>query len=395
MVSPAVANRTMFREASTPRPDWREKCESVGFTFHTLEDIPYWDESARYRFTLNQINNDVEAGTRELLAMCYAAVSDIVGDEQALTRLAVPQDFWSAIAESWHLQDRDLYGRFDLAYDGRTPVKLMEFNADTPTALLESAVVQWQWFEDLRAAGRLASTSDQYNSIHERLIAAFGNMDIDRRLHLAAMGGIEEDEGTILYLADCAAQGGLEAVPMAVEQIGVDAKGFFTDLDNRVIRTLFKLYPWEWMARDAFGRSTRTRSCKFIEPMWKMLLSNKGLCAELWRLHPGHPNLLPSVYEGEAGAADLGADVVRKPLFGREGANIEIRHGADIVAASDGPYQGAALLQALAPVFTDCGRTAIIGSWVVAGEACGLCVREEDGRITTNRARFIPHYISG
>jgi glutathionylspermidine synthase len=269
----------------------------------------------------------------------------------------------------------------------------MEFNADTPTALLESAVVQWQWFEDLRAAGRLASTTDQYNSIHERLIAALGQMGIDGRLHLAAMKEHEEDQATIFYLADCAAQAGLDPVPIAVEQIGVDGRGRFTDLQDRVIRALFKLYPWEWMARDAFGIHTLARPCQFIEPVWKMLLSNKGLCAELWRLNPGHPNLLPSYYEGDPAASALGSDIVRKPLFGREGANIEIRHGAQVTAATAGPYQGAAILQAAGPVFQSQGRTAILGSWVVAGEACGICIREEDGPITTNRARFIPHYI--
>jgi glutathionylspermidine synthase len=383
------------RESSAPRPDWREKCEAVGFTFHTMENIPYWDESVRYRFTLDQIDNDIEAGTRELLALCYSAVSDLVGDDQALTRLAIPRDFWGAIAESWRLQDRDLYGRFDLAYNGAGPVKLLEFNADTPTALLESAVVQWEWLEDLRAAGRLSSGTDQYNSIHERLIAALGRMGIGGRLHLAALAGHEEDQATIFYMADCAAQAGLDPVPMAVEEIGVDARGRFTDLQDRIIRDLFKLYPWEWMTRDAFGRHTLKRPCRFIEPMWKMLLSNKGLCAELWRLNPGHPNLLPSVYENDSAASALGADIVRKPLFGREGANIEIRRGALVIAASGGPYEGKAILQAMGPVFGDGGRTAILGSWVVAGQACGMCIREEDGPITTNRARFIPHYIEG
>jgi glutathionylspermidine synthase len=383
----------VLREASAPRPDWREKCEAVGFTFHSLEDVPYWDESARFRFTLDQIEGHVETGTRALLALCYAAVDQLVNDDQALIRLNIPRAFWPAIAESWRLRDRDLYGRFDLAYNGRGPVKLMEFNADTPTALLESAVVQWQWFEDLRAAGRLASTTDQYNSIHERLIAALGQMGIDGRLHLAAMKEHEEDQATIFYLADCAAQAGLDPVPIAVEQIGVDGRGRFTDLQDRVIRALFKLYPWEWMARDAFGIHTLARPCQFIEPVWKMLLSNKGLCAELWRLNPGHPNLLPSYYEGDPAASALGSDIVRKPLFGREGANIEIRHGAQVTAATAGPYQGAAILQAAGPVFQSQGRTAILGSWVVAGEACGICIREEDGPITTNRARFIPHYI--
>jgi glutathionylspermidine synthase len=385
----------MIRESSAPRPDWREKCEAAGFTFHSADGIPYWDESVRYRFTLDQIETDIEAPSQELLALCYAAVGELVEDEQALTRLNIPRDFWSAIAESWRSQDRDLYGRFDLAYNGQGPAKLLEFNADTPTALLESAVVQWQWLEDLQAAGRLPSDSDQYNSIHERLIAALGQMGIERRLHVAAMADHEEDQATILYLADCVAQAGLEPVILTIEQIGVDAQGRFTDLQDRVVRALFKLYPWEWMAREEFGRYTLSRPCQFIEPMWKMMLSNKGLCAELWRLNPGHPNLLPCFYEGDPQASSLGPAVVRKPLLGREGANIEIRHGARVTASTGGPYDGLAVLQAEGPVFEERGHTAMLGSWVVAGQACGLCIREEDGAITTNRARFIPHYIQG
>lgn len=383
----------MLRESSAPRPDWREKCEAAGFTFHTQDGIPYWDESARFRFTLDQIEGDIERPTQELVALCYAAVDELANDEQALSRLAIPSDFWPAIAESWRLRDRDLYGRFDLAYDGRGPAKLLEFNADTPTALLESAIVQWQWLKDLQAAGRLSSDADQYNSIHERLIAALGQMGIRGRLHLAAMADNEEDQATILYLADCAAQAGLEPAMVAIEQIGVDARGRFTDLQDRIIQTLFKLYPWEWMAREAFGGHTLARPCQFIEPVWKMLLSNKGLCAELWRLNPNHPNLLPSFHEGDPAASSLGNAVVRKPLHGREGANIEIRHGARITAATGGPYAGPAILQAAGAVFREGDRTAILGSWIVAGQACGLCIREEDGAITTNRARFIPHYI--
>jgi glutathionylspermidine synthase len=277
----------VLREASVPRPDWREKCETAGLTFHSQDGIPYWDETIRFRFTLEEIERGIEAPTQDLLALCYAAVTELVNDERALARLAIPPDFWPAIAESWRLQDRDLYGRFDLAYDGQGPAKLLEFNADTPTALLESAVVQWQWLEDMQAARQLPPDSDQYNSIHGRLIAALGLMGVDRRLHLAAMGGNEEDQATILYLADCVAQAGLEPVPIAIEQIGVDARGRFTDLDDRIIRSLFKLYPWEWMAREAFGRHTLARPCQFIEPVWKMLLSNKGLCAELWAAQPG------------------------------------------------------------------------------------------------------------
>jgi glutathionylspermidine synthase len=382
----------MQRETSRPRPDWQAKCDDVGFTFHSM-DGTYWNEAARFRFTLKEIEDDIETPTGELLAMCYAAVTDMATDEQALTRLGIPQNFWNAIAESWRAQDRDLYGRFDFAYDGDGPVKMLEFNADTPTAVLESAVVQWQWLEDLKESGALPHTADQFNSIHERLIDALGRMELDPIIHFTALAGNEEDQATILYLADCAAQAGLQPIILPIQQIGVDGAGRFTDLQDRIIRTLFKLYPWEWMAQEAFGVHTLRRPCRFIEPVWKMLLSNKGLNAELWRLHPGHPNLLPSFYEGDPASAGLGATVVRKPLLSREGANVEIRRQGTVIAATDGPYGGRAVLQAVAPVYRNDGRTAVLGSWVVAGEACGLCIREEMGVVTTNRAQFIPHYI--
>lgn len=389
----------MRREPSQPRPEWRERCEAAGFTFHSQGGVPYWDETARFRFSLAEIERDVEAPTGELLALCYDAAERLVGDAAALQRLAIPEEFWPAVAESWRLRDRDLYGRFDLAYDGRGFAKMLEFNADTPTALLESAVVQWQWLEDLKGSGALPGAADQFNSIHERLIDALGRIGIDKRLHLSALRDNEEDQATIAYLADCALQARIEAIPVAIEDIGVDAGGRFTDLQDRVVRTLFKLYPWEWIAREEFGRHALKRPCSFIEPAWKMVLSNKGLAAELWRLHPGHPNLLPTYYEDEAPHADLGADIVRKPLLGREGANVEIKRAGVVIAATSGPYAGRefgagrAIIQSYAPVFSDEGRTAILGSWVVAGQACGLCLREEDGPVTTNRARFVPHYI--
>src|SRR5690242_14717783 len=120
----------MQRKPSRPRLHWQATCEAAGFTFHTQDGLPYWDESIRFRFSLDEIEERVEAPTQELLALCYDAVERIVGDEAALQRLAISEPFRQAIAESWRQRDRDLYGRFDLAYDGRGPVKLLEFNAD-------------------------------------------------------------------------------------------------------------------------------------------------------------------------------------------------------------------------------------------------------------------------
>ena len=41
--------------------------------------------------------------------------------------------------KSWTDKKTDLMGRFDLAWDGNGPPKLLEYNADTPSVLVESA----------------------------------------------------------------------------------------------------------------------------------------------------------------------------------------------------------------------------------------------------------------
>ena len=52
------------------------------------------------------------------------------------------------IEQTWAKNVPHLYGRFDFGYDGEN-LKMFEYNADTPTSLLEAAVVQWQWLEQI------------------------------------------------------------------------------------------------------------------------------------------------------------------------------------------------------------------------------------------------------
>ena len=41
------------------------------------------------------------------------------------------------------------------------------------------------------------------------------------------------------------------------------------------------------------------------------------------------------------------------------------------------------------------GNDAAIGSWIAAGQPCGLSVREDASPITKNTSRFLPHAIVG
>jgi glutathionylspermidine synthase len=132
----------MQRLACPERDDWRFTAEQTGFEFHTIDGERYWDERACYAFTLEEIENQIEAPTAEIDAMCLELVGCAVDDEEYLRRLKIPETFWPLISESWHRDEASLYGRFDLRFDGIGPAKLLEYNADTPTSIFEAAVFQ-------------------------------------------------------------------------------------------------------------------------------------------------------------------------------------------------------------------------------------------------------------
>ena len=160
------------------------------------------------------------------------------------------------------------------------------------------------------------------------------------------------------------------------------------------IATLFKLYPWEWMMTDDFGQSIPDSGVTFIEPAWKAVLSNKGLLPLLWEMFEGHPNLLPAYFADDPRAAELEDGYVRKPIFSREGANVEMVRPGEPPLAVDGPYGAeGSIVQALHPLPVFEGNHTVIGSWLVASQPCGLCIREDDSPITKDSSRFLPHVI--
>ena len=408
----------MKRHACQPRPDWREKVERVGLTFHSHDDGPYWDESAAYELTATEVN-ELEAAANELHFRCIDAAEAVIKNNW-WSRLGIADAAIPVILKSWERDDFSLYGRFDFAYDGITLPKLLEYNADTPTALVEAAVAQWFWLEELHPH------ADQFNSIHERLIAAWkrlagapvseparcaGVQDLERQagvlkhefkragsetgapptIHFSCVKELAEDEMTILYLRDTCEQAGLKTKSVFIDDIGWHRRdNFFVDLDNERIERAFKLYPWEWLWHEEFSAHLANNRIRFIEPAWKMLLSNKGLLPILWELFPGHPNLLPA-YET---AEPLGNRYVRKPKLSREGSNVSWFENGVAVEENGGGYgEEGYVFQSPANLPQFAGNHPVFGVWVVDHEAAGLGIREDTRRITGNLSRFVPHFF--
>ncbi|MEF3112691.1 glutathionylspermidine synthase family protein [Streptomyces chrestomyceticus] len=396
----------MKRHTVDPRPGWQRTVEAQGLIYPLTrypDDSlrPYWDESAYYSFSLPEVEA-LEEVVEELHAMCLAAAAHIVEHRRFADLGIEDRRLADLVAESWYRRAElpTLYGRFDLRYDGAGPAKMLEYNADTPTSLVEAAGPQWFWMEE-RFPG-----ADQWNSLHERLVDAWRKqarlLPPGAPVHFAHSAGDElgEDLMTVAYLEETAQQAGLETVAIPVEEIGWDRlSGRFVDQRLRFIRSCFKLYPWEWLATDAFGphvldtldNGGGTGTTLWIEPAWKMLLSNKALLAVLWELYPGHPNLLPAYLDGPRELADgPGAPgYVAKPLLGREGAGVTVHEPGAAPVVRDEPC----CYQELAPLPDFDGNRVVLGAWVVENESAGLGIRESAGLVTDEYARFLPHVI--
>ncbi|MEA2874774.1 MAG: hypothetical protein QOH67_5143 [Hyphomicrobiales bacterium] len=370
----------------TPRANWQAEVERDGLAFHTPDGIPYWNEAACYHFTSREIDL-IEGTTAELQRLCQEAGNFIMENDR-FDDFRIPAPARAVIRQAWESEPPSIYGRVDLSYDGINPPKLLEYNANTPTSLLEASVVQWRW--------RLEAmpSTDQFNSIHEKLISGWADIRPrlrGDRLHFTSMRNTE-DAMTTGYLRDTAEQAGIRTAGLFVEEIGWNAQTWqFRDLDENRIQSLFTLYPWEWLLKDFSTEILETyEDMLWIEPIWKMLWSNKALLAVLWEMFPGHPNLLEAHLDGPHGMAEF----VKKPLLSREGANVTVHRSTGDIATHGTYGREGFVWQALAPDAVFDAKRPVLGCWVVTNRGpAGMGIRESDGLVTGNLSTFVPHYF--
>jgi glutathionylspermidine synthase len=376
----------MKRHIISPRESWRTKVEQLGFSYHTLDGVTYWDESVYYEFNRAQADR-IEQSSNELYQLCLQAVDHVV--RNGLSDLfLIPDEFKNKIEASWKNREPSVYGRFDLVWDGNqnTFPKMLEFNADTPTSLFEGAAVQWYWLKEFN------EPLDQFNSIHEKLIARWKELSAtikDKTLYFSCLSQYPEDFVNVNYLRDCAAQAGIETKFISVHDIG-RTKDSFIDLDGKPIDWIFKLYPWEWMVNEEFSDVLLKSNTQWMEPIWKMILSNKAILPVLWGLFPGHPNLLESYFDDPHNMKSY----AQKPLLSREGANIILVKDEEIISETEGEYGDEGFIyQRLHTLPELDGYRPVIGSWVIGEQSAGIGIRESNSLVTDNFSRFVPHVI--
>ncbi len=345
--------------------------------------MPYWDESACYVFGADEIDR-IEKVTYALNDMCLKAVEHIF-THNLLDAFGIPLPYRPWLERSWDTDEHTIYGRFDLAYATGGEPKLLEYNADTPTALLEAAVIQWFWLKDTHP------NADQFNSIHERLIEAWQTLKprLTGPVYFSSLRGHVEDYMTVNYVRDTAMQAGIETEFLAIEDIAWHpARRQFVAPGGKAINTVFKLYPWEWMLREEFGPHLTVGSDALAGATLENAPEQQSDLADPLATVPSQ-----SVFTAPE-PAPFGNSYVRKPVQGREGANVTIVIDGEVVQETEGIYDGPYIFQEFCPLANNDGNYAVLGSWLVNGYACGIGVREDEHPVTRNTSRFVPHRIA-
>ena len=376
--------------------------ESIGFGWHTDLDGSRYIADELVSITDDEAEKFYEAAN-ELYDM-YVAAAEYVIDNDLFHELGIPFNLVDIIKASWENDVHwHIYGRFDLAggVDGK-PIKLIEFNADTPTSLFETAIIQWAMlkFNNLNEA-------KQFNDVYEALVENFKRLvtleeDTSRfdeyyegwKILFSSIAGSNEDENTTRLLEAAARDAGFICDFAFVDEVGFDDEGgIFWNEKNW--EYWFKLIPWEMIAIDESDLALiiknimNNQKAIILNPAYTLLFQSKGIMKILWDLYPNHPLLLESSYQPLSGKKQ-----VKKPFLAREGANVSIINSdGSIEAQNGGEYDnGKFLYQEFANFAKDDNGDSYQAGVFFAFEGCALGFRKGKD-IIDNYSKFVGHII--
>ena len=375
--------------------------ESIGFVWHTDSDESSYISDELVVLSEKEAEAYYQA-TNTLYDMYIEAAEHVI-ENNLFHEIGIPFNLVDIIKESWENDVHwHLYGRFDLSGGlNNTPIKLLEFNADTPTALFETAIVQWAM---LKQNG--LEESSQFNTTYEALLDNFKRLvtlekDVSTfeerydgwKFLFTSIRGNSEEENTVRLLQHIATEAGFETTFAFMDDVEFDDEGIY--YQDKSYELWFKLIPWEDIALEESDLSMILKNiiinqkAIIFNPAYTLLFQSKGLLKILWDLYPNHPLLLESAFEPLEGQKQ-----VKKPVFGREGGNVSILdENALELHSVDGDYANHKVLyQSYTELPTDANGDSYQAGVFYAYEACGLGFRK-GGKILDNGSKFVGHVV--
>ncbi len=381
----------------------KEYLESIGFVWHTDEDETSYIADEIVQVSEEEANAYYEA-TNELYDM-FCEAGDYVIDNNLFHEINIPFNLVSLIKESWENDVHwHLYSRFDLAggIDGK-PIKLIEFNADTPTAVFETAIIQWAMLKanNLDEASQFNNLYDALKDNFKRIITLEDDIekfeeyykDLGWKILFSSIASSGEDINTTKLLQHIATEAGFNTDFEFIDKVQFNDEGIYKDDIN--FEFWFKLIPWENIAIDESELAlilediVANKKAIIFNPAYTLMFQSKGFMKILWDLYPNHPLLLETSFEPLVGKKQ-----VEKRCFGREGANVAIINSDNSLdIKTEGEYEGfKAIYQEYVELPTDENGDSYQAGVFYAYEACALGSRK-GGKILNNMSKFVGHII--
>ncbi len=389
----------MKRILTEERDNKQTRLDEVGFGYEGA----MWNEDRYYEFTAPEVD-EIEAATISLYDHLHLTIDQVVKDETYMTRMGIPPAYQRMARESWEREDPSVALRFDLARNTRGEIKLIEVNGDTPTTLIETALIQWFWLVDKFPDLANLPLPGQFNSLYENLKSAWGKIaeriPQDDWMAFSAHSASMEEYATCEFHRDLATQTGMvtgfvDLAPNRSQFMYSPSEDVFHEPGGNKINYWYKLYPWEWMWNEEFGEHLARLGPEMgiVEPAWKIIASNKAILAKMYDLDPSHPNLVPTFNLKSERLQNM---FVKKPVWGREGTGIElVRDGKIITTDTQTPDPMAAkvdpVYQALIEVHQEDGWYTQFGSWIADHVPSGMIIRESQTPIITGNSPIVPH----
>lgn len=383
-------------------PLQKDYLESLGFVWHTDTDETSYLSDTLVMISQKEAEAYYEAGNT--LYEMFIETAQYVIDHNLFHQIGIPFNLIELIKTSWENEIHwHLYGRFDLAggIDGK-PIKLLEFNADTPTVLFETAIIQWAI---LKQNGM--EEKSQFNGLYEALLENFKRLvtleestdSFEERYEgwkflFTSVKGNFEEENTVRLLQHIAADAGYQTEFAYIDEIEFSSEdGIFYNDENYEL--WFKLIPWENIALEEpdlallLTNIIQNQKAIIFNPAYTLLFQSKGLLKILWDLYPNHPLLLETSFEPLKDQKQ-----VQKPVFGREGGSVAIiDENGENIAVCEGEYSSYKMVyQSYIQLPKDMAGQNYQAGLFYAYEACGLGFRK-GGEILNNMSKFVGHII--
>lgn len=434
------------------RPHWQQHIRDNAYQADVLSDArqQYWVEALQQPFYIQFSRTEerlLAEATESLGCMCQEYLDWFFTEQEPgaidyrLQSLQISPAYWEAIKLSWDRtdpEDLSLYLRFDLVMpEPEGTPKMLEINAETPLLGCEQ-VYQWNWLQDMltRFPQNLPVAASQFNDFWEKVgdqwqwvFDAYGiqgkilsflvdeQLDEDREMAAQLIQIIHDQVDPdqycqIVYLRDYLDDSGA----LIQRGLGIDDQGYLVDHCNERMEFIWKIYDWSDLQNDVenfgmtdiFVQQLEMGQAKFLEPLWKQILANKGSLVYLWDLFQEHPNyspyLLATYFENDLqpAATRLALDThIRKPMLGLEGVGVSLQTGLGSALLEQdalGYGQEGYIIQEYVPLPVAYSYHYVIGSWLVGGledgEAAGIILRGDQHQITTRYCLIIPHIVT-